>query len=117
MYPFFIESGPKNNPDQRGKITVTKMEANMPIEDSEFKMPTAPRQRRRPQPNQHRNKCAHTTTRLGYFERNFIMTIVRYRFSLVSSISIFARAVWALPGCFSPNACAGEIRFRHHLRA
>jgi hypothetical protein len=42
MYPFFIESGPKNNPDQRGKITVTKMEANVPIEDSEFKMPAAP---------------------------------------------------------------------------
>jgi len=42
MYPFFIESGPKNNPDQRGKITVTKMEANVPIEDSEFKMPTPP---------------------------------------------------------------------------
>lgn len=42
MYPFFIESGPKNNPDARGKITVTKMEANVPIEDSEFKMPAAP---------------------------------------------------------------------------
>ena len=42
MYPFFIESGPKNNPDQRGKITVTRMEANVPIEDSEFKMPAAP---------------------------------------------------------------------------
>lgn len=40
MYPFFIESGPKNNPNQRGKVTVTKMEANMPVEDSEFKMPT-----------------------------------------------------------------------------
>ena len=42
MYPFFIESGPKNNPDQRGKVTVTKMEANMPVEDSEFKIPTPP---------------------------------------------------------------------------
>jgi hypothetical protein len=41
MYPFFIESGPKNNPDRRGKITVTKMEANVPAEDSEFKMPAA----------------------------------------------------------------------------
>ena len=39
MYPFFIESGPKNNPDQRGKVTVTKMDANVPIDDSEFKMP------------------------------------------------------------------------------
>jgi len=42
MYPFFIESGPKNNPDQRGKITVTKMDANAPIDDSEFKMPATP---------------------------------------------------------------------------
>ena len=42
MYPFFIESGPKNNPDQRGKITITTIEANVPIEDSEFKMPAAP---------------------------------------------------------------------------
>src|SRR5438445_4280503 len=42
MYPFFIESGPKNNPERRGKITVTKIEANVPIEDSEFKMPAAP---------------------------------------------------------------------------
>ena len=42
MYPFFIESGPKNNPERRGKITVTKMEANVPVEDSEFKMPAAP---------------------------------------------------------------------------
>ncbi len=42
MYPFFIESGPKNNPERRGKITVTRMEANVPIEDLEFKMPAAP---------------------------------------------------------------------------
>jgi hypothetical protein len=42
MYPFFIESGPKNNPERRGKITVTRMEANVPVEDLEFKMPAAP---------------------------------------------------------------------------
>jgi len=42
MYPFFIESGPKGNPDQRSKVTVTRMEANIPVEDSEFKMPTSP---------------------------------------------------------------------------
>lgn len=42
MYPFFIESGPKNNPERRGKITVTRMEANVLVEDSEFKMPAAP---------------------------------------------------------------------------
>lgn len=42
MYPFAIESGPKNNPDARGKVTITKIEANVPIEDSEFKMPSQP---------------------------------------------------------------------------
>src|SRR5438445_6500548 len=26
MYPFSLESGPKNNPDQRGKITINKIE-------------------------------------------------------------------------------------------
>jgi hypothetical protein len=38
MTPFSIESGPKNNPDARSKITVEKVEANVPIEDSKFKM-------------------------------------------------------------------------------
>jgi hypothetical protein len=42
MFPFFIESGPKNNPDARAKITFQKIEANVPIEDSAFKMPAAP---------------------------------------------------------------------------
>jgi hypothetical protein len=42
MYPFSIESGPKNNPDARGKVTFTKIEANVPIEDNDFKMPAAP---------------------------------------------------------------------------
>lgn len=42
MFPFALESGPKNNPDQRGKITMTKIEANVPIEDGDFKMPTGP---------------------------------------------------------------------------
>lgn len=42
MYPFSIESGPKNNPDARAKITVTKIEVNQPIEDSDFKMPATP---------------------------------------------------------------------------
>ena len=42
MFPFSLESGPKNNPDARGKITISKMEANVPIDDSQFKMPTAP---------------------------------------------------------------------------
>jgi hypothetical protein len=42
MYPFSIESGPKNNPDARGKITVTKIEVNVPIDDGAFKIPAAP---------------------------------------------------------------------------
>jgi hypothetical protein len=42
MFPFFVESGPKNNPDARGKLTFTKIEVNVPIEDSDFKMPAAP---------------------------------------------------------------------------
>ncbi len=42
MYPFYIESGPKNNPDGRGKVTITKLEANVPVDDKEFKMPAAP---------------------------------------------------------------------------
>jgi hypothetical protein len=42
MYPFFVESGPKNNPDARGKITFTKIEANVPLDDATFKMPAAP---------------------------------------------------------------------------
>jgi hypothetical protein len=50
MYPFSIESGPKNNPNQWGKITVTKIEANVPIEDSEFKMPAAPPATAKPTP-------------------------------------------------------------------
>jgi len=42
MYPFFIESGQKNNPDARSKITITKIEANVPLDDGAFKMPAAP---------------------------------------------------------------------------
>jgi len=42
MYPFSLESGPKNNPDQRGKITINKIEANVSIDDGVFKMPAAP---------------------------------------------------------------------------
>jgi hypothetical protein len=42
MYPFSIESGPKNNPDGRGKITITKVEANVPLDDTEFKFPSPP---------------------------------------------------------------------------
>lgn len=41
-YPFSIESGPKSNPNARSKVTVEKLEVNIPIDDSEFKMPATP---------------------------------------------------------------------------
>lgn len=41
-FPFSIASGPKNRPDQKGTITIEKMEANVNLPDSEFKMPAAP---------------------------------------------------------------------------
>ncbi|MGI9101946.1 MAG: LolA family protein [Terriglobales bacterium] len=40
-YPFSIESGQKRS-SQRTKISFDKIEANVPLEDSEFKMPAAP---------------------------------------------------------------------------
>jgi len=39
MYPYSIESGPKNNPAVRAKITIESIEANVPIDDAAFKMP------------------------------------------------------------------------------
>ena len=42
MYPFSIESGAKNDPDGRAKITLQKIEANVPLDDKSFKMPPAP---------------------------------------------------------------------------
>jgi hypothetical protein len=42
MYPYSIESGPKNKPDARAKITIESIEANVPIDDSAFKMPKTP---------------------------------------------------------------------------
>jgi hypothetical protein len=41
-FPFSISSGPKNRPDQKGTVTIDKMEANVDISDSQFKMPSAP---------------------------------------------------------------------------
>jgi hypothetical protein len=41
MFPFSIEQGQKGNPN-RGKITMTRIEANVPVDDGEFKMPSAP---------------------------------------------------------------------------
>lgn len=41
-YPFAIEVGPTRAPEQMSRITITKMEANVPLQDSMFKMPAAP---------------------------------------------------------------------------
>ncbi len=41
-YPYSVASGPKSNPNQRTQITVEKIEANVPIDDAQFKMPAAP---------------------------------------------------------------------------
>ena len=42
MFPFSYESGSKNDPDSRTKVTMTKIEANVPLDDKSFKMPAAP---------------------------------------------------------------------------
>jgi len=42
MFPYSIESGPKNNPSVRSKVTIESIEANVPIDDAGFKMPTPP---------------------------------------------------------------------------
>ena len=34
MYPFSIEAGSKNDADSRAKITVKKIEANVPVKDA-----------------------------------------------------------------------------------
>jgi len=42
MYPYSIETGPKNNPDARSKVTIDTIEANVPLDDAQFKMPKTP---------------------------------------------------------------------------
>src|SRR5947207_10336182 len=42
FFPFSIVSGPKGRPEQKGTVTIEKMEANIDIPDSGFKMPAAP---------------------------------------------------------------------------
>lgn len=42
MFPFSITNGPKNNPEAGAKVTVQKIEANVAIDDKDFKMPAAP---------------------------------------------------------------------------
>lgn len=46
-FPFSLEVGPKNA-SALDKITITKIEANVPIPDSEFKMPAPPQQHPEP---------------------------------------------------------------------
>lgn len=41
-FPFSISSGQKSRPDRKGTLTVEKMEANVTIPDSDFKMPSTP---------------------------------------------------------------------------
>jgi hypothetical protein len=42
MFPFSLESGAKNDPDSRSKVTMTKIEANVQLDDKSFKMPATP---------------------------------------------------------------------------
>ena len=42
MFPFSIVTGPKNHPEDGGKVTIQRIEANVPIDDKEFKMPATP---------------------------------------------------------------------------
>lgn len=42
-YPFSIATGPKNRPEDKITITIERMEGNVNIPDSAFKMPIAPR--------------------------------------------------------------------------
>ena len=39
MFPHSIETGPKNTPAARAKITIETIEANVPIDDATFRMP------------------------------------------------------------------------------
>ena len=51
-FPFSVESGPKNSPN-RAKITEESIQANVPIDDSQFKMPevaTPPTGQKHPEP-------------------------------------------------------------------
>jgi len=38
VFPFAVESGVKGSPEKQ-KLTITKMELNLPVDDSIFKMP------------------------------------------------------------------------------
>jgi hypothetical protein len=42
MFPYSIETGPKSNPSIRSKVTIESIEANVPVDDSAFRMPKPP---------------------------------------------------------------------------
>ena len=54
MFPFAIESGVKGS-DQKQKITISKVELNVPADDSIFKMPAAAPKADAPKPDQPKN--------------------------------------------------------------
>jgi len=58
-FPFSTESGPKRNPDARAKINIEKMEANVEVNDADFKMPAAPAT---PSPQQHQEPAVKQKT-------------------------------------------------------
>ena len=41
MYPFSIAAGPKNDPSQWQTVTLTKLEVNVPLDNSEFAVPAS----------------------------------------------------------------------------
>ncbi len=41
-FPFSVDSGPKNNPNARARVTFDKIEANVDLADADFKMPAGP---------------------------------------------------------------------------
>ena len=63
-FPFSVDSGPKSNPNARARVTFEKIEANVDIPDSNFKMPAAPavpspqKHAEPPVPAQHQNAPA-----------------------------------------------------------
>jgi hypothetical protein len=63
-FPFSIESGSPRNPGSTQKITLTKIEANVPIPDSDFKMPPGPPAGAAPpaQHSENANRSPATTT-------------------------------------------------------
>jgi hypothetical protein len=58
-FPFSIESGSPRNPGITQKLTLTKIEADLPIPDSDFKMPPGPPPGAAP-PAQHSENADHS---------------------------------------------------------